>query len=520
MLKNSGANAYAVGQIVDQMQKNGFLLQAANGTPVHGLVESSFCQVYSQQMTNDEIASMVASAACQSRAVPVPIQRDGGLDEDSNERYFVAEHTLNYYAQVRRIGDTIKRNMRLVRDASTVVKAAFEDISRAYIVNNSPAPIEILTVDTCMLASRGVSQLFESAASKITANEARYRCVNCYPAFDSVDSMPIKELIKTGNNSIDPLVAEWAARGGAKVLFDVYHTVYASGISLQPKEGRLARELTAHCGYDADETSVLNVDVYLALYLLSVNVDKCDLPIVSTATYDNIKRHIQSNATAAAAYGGQLLSQLIGARKTGKLVHRYPRRVNVMHDWKGGSVNYEIVVDSVLYDEFLAAGGNADVIVGSYFSDRITNKDALLQDAPRLIVEAENGITTIKRQRHQHEMSLLMATIRRRLYQDMQALPDEHKRAIDRSCIEEELERTNKHLTEEKIGQLYTTVRELYCSILYKGTEVQRLLRAIDEVDAESLDGDQNILPVAITEYTARWLLSQCYVIPNESPRE
>lgn len=520
MLRNSNASSYAVGQIVDQMQKSGFLIQAASGTPVHSLVEASFAQVYGDQSTNADIAFAVASAACQSRAVPVPIQRDGGLDEDSNERYYVAEHTMTYYSHVRRIGETIKRNMQLVRTAVNIIKPAFDDVSRAYIVNNSPAPIDIISVDTCLLASRGIVELFKGAvASNIRANDAVYRAMNCYPAFDSPDAMPIKELIKTGNNSIDPAVTEWAVRGGAKVMFDVYHTIY-SNVGIASTDGIKISNLIDQCGYGADESSVLNVDVYLALYLLSKNLDGCELPLVSNTAYETIKRHFVTNAQSAAIYGNMLLTQLIGARKSGKMVHRFPRRVNVLHDWKGNDSNYEIVVDSVLYDEFLAAGGTADVVIGAYFSDRITNKDSLLQDAVRLMQEAEKGISTIKRQRHQYEMSLLMAAIRRRLYQDISAMDDDHKRAIDRSCIEEELERTNKHLTEEKISQLYSTVRELYCSVLYKGTEVQKLLRAIDEVDAEALSGEQSVIPVAITEYTARWLLSQCYIVQQSQPRE
>lgn len=512
MLKNSSANAYAIGEVVTQMQRSGFLLQAASGTPVHGLVESSFATPETD-VGNDVIASMVANAACQTRATPIPLPREEASDEDSNEQYYVSTHTLNYYSQVRKLGDMIKRNMLLVRTATGIIKPAFEEISSTYLINGSPVPIEITCIDTCLLATRGITELFASAAGRNTGNprDYYYKVLNSYPCFENLDAFPVKDLLSTGSSVIDPVVAEWAVLGGAKVMFDVYHGIYAMNVA--PTKEVTSHRITglAESVY-IDGASQLSADVYLALYLISKNIDKLNLSILGGISYDNLKRHFAANAISAAIQGQALLTQLMGARKSGKLVVRYPNRVNVVQDWRENAACYEIQVDSELYEKFIDGGGSADVLIGSYFSDRVSNIDQLLANADQLTKEAAKGISAVKRQRHQYEMALLMGAIRRRLYSDLNALDEDHARAVDRGCIEEELTRLNKHLTEEKISQLYTSIRELYCSIIYKGTEVQALLRAIDEVDPATLDGDQNVIQVAITEYMTRWMLSQCYV--------
>lgn len=512
MLIYNRAVNYNVAQLISQAVQSGQLVVAREGTPLYDLAIPCL-GMYSvgHRLEADNLVES-ADTLC-IRTVNDSIGREMHvLREDTNEdrtiQYGISSHSAAFIGLASAMSEIIKRNLVLCEQAAEDIGKSFNMVNQLFSRKDTVVPINIVPlIGAGDLASVGT---FESFARGQIPNGREYSEFGdvpaCYPYIENLDDFPVAKLLEVGHPQLDAQLKEWALNGGAKVLLEAYNRYYANA-AIKETYYRLYYDDLRHL-----DASATVLDGTIAVLLLSINLVKTDIQSLGGISLEELEFGHVSTRIFAAQTAVREFERIVRARKAGVVVHQYPKEVTAFDDWHTGT--FDIIVDGVTYAEFLSEGGRPEVLFGAYVSNHLRTKEELLANAETLTKAWVDGESTLRRQRHQDEVTRIFAAVRGQCYRDYNELPPERRGTIDTDCIAKELDRFNEHLGKTGVDQLYTHMRELYTSIFYSGTEVKELLRTIDEVTVDSDATSKGaIMRMAVIEYTARLLMSQTHVI-------
>lgn len=508
MLIYNRTTNYSVASLIAQSIQAGQLIVAREGTPLYDL--SVACLGVGSVGHRLDASQLVESADTLSiRIVNDSLDRElhvlsESVDEDETIKYGVSSHSAAFIGVASAMAEVIKRNITLCERAAEDIGRAFDKVNQLFSRKDTVVPINIVPlVGSGDLASLGT---FESFVRGLVPQGREVGDSGdapvCYPRIETLDEFPVLELVTVGHPQLDAQLKQWAADGGAKLLLEVYNRFYTNQ-SIKDTYYRIRHEDLNHL-----EGSATVLDGSIALLLLSLNLGKTSIEELSGITVEEIEFGHTSTRVFAAHAAIMEFERIKRARKTGVVVHQYPREVTAYDDWHSGT--YDIIVDDVTYDEFISEGGTPEMLFGAYLVDRLMIKEEILAQGERLAKAWADGEATLRRQRHQDEVTRIFATVRGQCYRDFNELPPEHRAAIEAELVARELDRFNEHLGKTGADQLYVHMRELYTSIFYSGTEVKELLRTIDEVAVDSQATSRDaITRMAVIEYTSRLLMEQ-----------
>lgn len=507
LIYNRVAN-YTTSQLLAQSIRSAQLVVAREGTPLYDLTAP--CIGMSSMGNNLNGENLVGSAEdlcvrlindSVDRELQV-IREDAG--EDQTIQYGISAHSGAFIGLASAMAEIIKRNLALCETAAEEIGTAFNAVNQLFSRKDTVVPVNIIPlVGSSDLENAGTFESFARGKVPKGREPGEFADIpTCYPVIEKLDELPILELITVGNTVLDSQLKEWAAKGGAKVIQSIYNKYFA--YTSNPE----TYHRVDYTALSWAVSEVTQLDRAIALLLLACNLGKTSIEPTGGITLEELEFGLTSTRIYAAHVAIMELERLARGRKAGLVVYQYPAEISPFDDWH--SRTFDIVVDKVTYDEFISAGGRPEILFGAYFIDHMRNKDDLLARADEFVKGWVDGEATLRRQRHQDEVTRIYRVVRDQCYRDFNAKPQELRAAIDTERVANELDRFNEHLSKTGSDQLYTHLRELYTSIFWSGTEVQELLRAIDEVnpDGQTMSKDA-VLRIAIIEYTSRLLMNQ-----------
>lgn len=507
LIYNRVAN-YTTAQLLAQSIRNSQLIVAREGTPLHDVTVPCIGLSSMGNLLDAENVVGSAEGIC-VRLINDSIDREfqvtrDDIGEDQTIQYGISAHSGAFIGLASAMAEIIKRNLTLCETAAEEIGAAFNTVNQLFSRKDTVVPVNIIPLmGSGDLSNAGTFEQFARGKIPKGREPGDFADIpTCYPRIDKLDELPIVELITVGSTVLDSQLKEWAANGGAKVIQSVYNQLFAND-QIKETYFRVSYDLLSNSAGD-----VTQFDRAIALLLLACNLEKVSIEPVGGITLEELEFGMTSTRIFAANVAVMELERLARGRKAGLVVYQYPAEISPFDDWH--TRTFDIIVDKVAYDEFISAGGRPEILFGAYFVEHIRNKDDLLARAEEFIKAWVDGEATLRRQRHQDEVTRIYRVVRDQCYSDFNRRPQELRAAIDTECVARELDRFNEHLSKTGADQLYTHMRELYTSIFYSGTEVKDLLRAIDEVSVDSASVSKDaILRIAIIEYTSRLLMSQ-----------
>ena len=514
MLRYNRTLELAVAQIMAQTLNHKQLSIACMGTPLHEM--ASACMGMGTDLGTLGEDRISGASVVINNIVGASVDHDIQVlhsepKEDYTEVYSISAHTARYASYAGKVAENVKRTLMLAEQASGKIKAVFDDVNVLFSSNDRVIPINIVP----MVGNGDLSNeadLIKYAETLLpkgyeTVREAKTPCA--YPEIPNIEELPIAEIIKTGVGSLDTQLKEWAVKGGASLIHKVYQYCFNSSTETVDPTGYVHFDSNMLEHFDPQATAL---DVAVALMLLAKNIDDVELEYSGNRlSLDEIKLGLTVTRQFAASNMIYQLERVQNGRKSGKVVYSYPKIASSGDDWS--KTVYEIIVDKITYDQFLDEGGTPEIIFGSYVSQHAYLKDDLLAGSENFIKAWADGEQTLRHERTQSEIARLFRVIRERIYRDYNELTQEERASIDTGMVADELAIFNKHLTARGLNHLYDIIREVYCSIFYAGTEVQCLLRCIDEVNVPDGASKETVLRIAIVEYVSKWMMEQTEMV-------
>lgn len=507
MLLSNRPSVTTVAQLLSQAVQNKQLIVARPGTPLYD-ISAPCVGMYSANYKLDANNTVGSSEILCRRVVNASVDQNfqilrNEMNETETINYGVSDHSVKFIGLAAAMAEVVKRNLVLCEEASERIRGSFESVNQLFSHQDLVMPINIVPlVGGSDLVNAGT--LLKFAQSKIPKGREVIEVADVpirYPTIEDLDTFPVLKIIETGNSILDSQLKEWAAMGGAKLLLNVYNAMFAHGQGNDPYL-RVTYDMLEH--FDSNSTQL---DVVIAMLMLACNLGKAEIECGSGITLDELEFGLTSTRIFASNVIVSELERLQRQRKAGVVVHQYPREISPFDDWKND--RFDIVVDKVAYDEFIAAGGRPEVLFGSYMIEHQRNKDALLARADDFITAWNDHEATLRHKRHQDEVTRIYREVRNQCYRDYNELPQSIRATIDSNEVAVALDRFAEHLEKTGVSRLYDHMRELYCSVFYGGTEVKDLLRTIDEVNADKSMSQGAVLRIAIVEYCSRILMDQ-----------
>ena len=519
MLRDISGARYAVTQIIASSLVMNQLPIAIPGTPLHRIAEACIGARTAQItypdgiMAVDSPGSQECHTLTQDAMYNNPIVTEYAEDEESPRTLALSTHSVKYLAYVDDLAIVIGRNIELAKGAATLVNLAFDDISNKFKRADVTLPVSIKPiVGTGSLVND--DKLYRYAKGLLgtqpNLDGKRAKAPAVFPKVDALDDFPVLDLLKTNISSLDEQLKEWALNGGAILVLDLYNSYFTpwDWDKKSPDKG-FSNIDKWDMTYKGDSETPL--DHYLGLLLLANKLGKLDLHLSLELSLSQVESALMSVRLFAAANIVACLDDIAAARKVKKLVYSYPDKIQVTEDWE--SSERSIIVDGLLYQEFLENGGSPEMLLGSYVSNRWYMVADLQANMDSLLKAWDTGSALLSRQRQQSELTRLLKVVRDRFFADFNALPIEHREAIDSGTLTEALGHLNREMSSDNITQLHDHLRNMYTKVFYAGTLVHDLLRKIDAVKKDTASDEASILEIAVIEFCIEYQMQMVTVI-------
>ncbi len=507
MLLSNRSSVAATAQLISQSVNSKQLIVARPGTPLHEIA-SPCVGVFAANYRLDNNNAVGSAENLCYRVINASVDQGFKIlrsepTEEETTNYGVSSHSTHYIGLACAMAEVIKRNLVLCEEASEMIGKSFESVNQLFSHQDLVMPINIVPlVGGIDLVNAGT--LLDFAKGKIPKGRDAIEVADVpirYPVIENLDDFPVLKLIEMGNTSLDSQLKEWAALGGAKLMLNVYNSMFAHNQGNEPYF-RVTYDMLKN--FDSNSTPI---DVVIAMLVIAINIENSGIECGSGITLDELEFGLTSTRIFAANVLVSELERLARQRESGVVVHQYPRDISPFDDWKND--RFDIVVDKVTYDDFIASGGTPEILFGSYMVEHQRNKEALLERADYFITAWKDHEATLRHKRHQDEVTRIYREVRNQCYRDYNELSQDARASIDTSDIADALERFSGHLEKTGVSGLYNHMRELYCTVFYCGTEVKDLLRTIDEVNCDKTMSQGAVLRIAIVEYCSRILMDQ-----------
>lgn len=303
----------------------------------------------------------------------------------------------------------------------------------------------------------------------------------------------IIELMKTGSGNLDKAVAEWAATLGDSFFVTVWENIFQIKFNRPENESKTFNDYI----YQSDKA----IDYALAIYLLARRLYEAPLPNTEMPL-DMFNTTIIEYRNQAGGRICRFLTDLDTIDKGQILVRNVSGPVTT--------------VNGLVYEKWLAAGGENEVLFGNTLIDR------KIIAVPQMLERAQE----LKDLWNHHQ--LLTATVERNraftrtketLKKQFVAIMYELKEGDD--SIE-----ANRQMVISKFDELLDTVREnelkdlwavclrLVCESRFSKTDAYKILTGIDRIKEENPNVDvREAASVSTLEYINHWFSSQMRVV-------
>lgn len=393
------------------------------------------------------------------------------------------------------------------QEALPIIREVVEHIEKAYREQIEGVSLNIEVVSTADQAiwSSGKLETF------LPDSDADLHSVSdMSPSYFIPAPTQILDLLKTGAPSFDAEIDSWlqSIPNSTTVIAHVWSNVFVA------REPRSLDQLIVN-GFDHNESLMA---LLFARHLLNMDrtdmvelADGVSLPVLLTA--------LKQAEDFAAVNIRTLFVRKERARALGQMIIAAPKASEI----RGARQNeldtaLQILVDGDLYTAFLAQGGTPDVVIGAVIKDGIVNLELLMSRMEIYRRAARQAAAIVAETAESQRLSVARSTIRRSLYQYLEAQYDD--RSAYRSLlveVEPVVEAKLTVLTSGCIEDLYAVVTDIVCTILFKDTDVQLIIDNINRLGRSNEGADvRELANQATFDYLAKFFA--CQVVALQQP--
>lgn len=326
-----------------------------------------------------------------------------------------------------------------------------------------------------------------------------------------LDEASVLELIKTGVENFDASITSWIESDNVR-LSKLLLTTYRNVFGLAPKQD--LRKLFQSLGYESAIFAVL-----LARKFINETPENVNMPLVD---YNNALSSVISTA-------GNFIHLAImfndEATKRGSLILRFPAKHREFAYDEVFSGENDIVVNPVVYEEYLNQGGSPEAIVGSYLTGMYTDKNVILEKKEEL-EQAYNTISNAGRlNRVSARLSLVKNSLHelsKNIFKDINSKFGENDPYagvnFENADLLEDVNTFIKRLNIDDVDDVYLLVRNFICRVFFKDTHIEDLLRRVDVIAKDNEESDINYAGIISSiDLNVEWLVSQLVYETAES---
>lgn len=311
----------------------------------------------------------------------------------------------------------------------------------------------------------------------------------------TIATSDIRELMKTGAGQADGAVEEWLASKGESFLIDVWENIF------QIKQSDMNETTTRRLRSYIDNPEG-GLDWAIAVYLIARK-------LIEQGPLDNTDMALPRFESLMGAYRDQAalalcreLDKLETATKTGRLVIR--------------ATEQKVWVDSAIYDAWLEAGGEIEVLYGNLLdgNNRLTTQ------------QLDEGAAYLKTLWMRHESITKVADENKRFSRALNFIDAYFRASVAEMTDEERLKVTPeavmnifvqelRKVQTSDLDCLYTTCLKLVCRARFPYSDAEELLANSTAIQKKNptMDPAEAML-MANLQYVAKWMTEQFVVKP------
>lgn len=467
MLTQSSVNA-AIGT-AQELAGRGVRLFPVPNTPLAELVSASLK------------TAAVATAAGSESDFPTTLMAGAGFVDGVGHN----THDEIMENSIRAAGHAINFNMQLAKNVvNPMVERVAQAVAQAMeqFTSDASVPVSIHPqFDRGFWSSPYTGELF-SRFSETLAQNVTYTgpAVPFDPAF-----------LETRLEAFDVAVREYIAEvdgdeHGRKVA-DIWNASFGSG--------KFDTQEFLSGGRDSIDVAIV---IYLGAQFLSGNPPEGTM--MSAVAWDTMCNLIKAQAGRVVYQG---LARLQRDRGQNLMVSKFP---------ENHSVGQKIFVDGPTYNKFLQDGGTPEAVLGSYFSNRVTNSAELLSQRDGYATTWKTSQATLMECAVTERAGALAQALSVAVTAEINNLPDTDL-VVERGVLHERLRDRMKTIHANDMDNLWGLVRKTICYVIYPHTDAEASLQAIDE--QMNLRKDLSVREAALFamfDQMAKWLAKQIQV--------
>ncbi len=288
--------------------------------------------------------------------------------------------------------------------------------------------------------------------------------------------------LSTGVPSLDDVVVKFVSDSNPAFLAQVWQELFAANVTT-------LEQVVNTQGFD-------KTDAVIVAYLAARNLQD-NIPAGLNISLDAWRLYMADLVSAA---GAQLMLQIKRRQQTGnsgRLILTAP----------GGDTG-TILVFGDNYDQFLNAGGSPEAIMGAHLLRR-HGELRVGASAEQIGMFADNWkrAHAVILQRVAYErQDLILRSAAAVLSAAIGQLPE--PRVVGADVMQERLRALIRDTEGVETKNLWALVRKLVCRSMFAHTDVERILRGVDDVAADNMNVREAAF-LATADYVVEWLLSQ-----------
>lgn len=306
-------------------------------------------------------------------------------------------------------------------------------------------------------------------------------------------------LMKTGGQSLDGEIEQFTSTVGIGAIRRVYEDVFYTNIHNREKDVRNYFTL----GVSGSRALLIG---FLLGYGLSNNLQEK----IDVNGLDSYREWLGDFVQQLGLMLNITFSDIGKVFRDNRMIVAYPNRGSVAA--LSCTTDNTVLVIGDLYNKWLEDGGMPELLFGAALSDRETDIVALMQNRDRYMSVWTRQLGMLRSSRISNQLGVARRSLQREIAEAIVGTNDDDLTG-SKSDKHKQLALVLDKLNIGDLENLYSTVREIVCTILFPHTDSLKLLMAIDTIAKQNpgIEVREAALLASIDAVVA-WVMSQIIV--------
>lgn len=459
---------------VERLFSSQKMIEPVQGSPLHALAYSCITPLRLDKNSGSNIDVEI----CCKKAVDLSNTFNKLIQTSS-------DHDVEMDKAVQLASNVIQSNINITRN---VIQPMVRDTLE--YVETSLAKYSEITFQTPIVTDRVFDVFLHPFIEDMLKEygDVPYKEFPFINTFPSLTTEAIRDLIPSMNSDMDSRLKEVIDNLGAEKIIGIYEDAFVSGI------------------YDA---RVIDRNSHLIIMLITNGL----LTVGNVA----LNKEIEKNRTRLEELRNQCALRISNsiqqwklAYENNRLIISYPEKITSGQ----AASKLPIIVHEDLYNEWLAAGGDADLIYGAFFSDRTLHGDKLLADRSKYKREAEKYLQELYSANESRRSNVIRSSIR----ESLNGILEEDSRSEEPRFNKTHLDEVNRRLNEATHLDLndplgFTTL--IICEALFPETYAKKIIDGLNYYQHQYPNTQvEDLVTIVISDLLVEWVVNLMYIKP------